>query len=70
LLLVQCAQTVLKLQSKHEELQANTIVVQGNNFAQLPKAGLHNIRPAKDILEARESFLTCRKCCKSSTSSK
>jgi len=29
--------THLKLESKHEELQANTIVVEGNNFAQLPK---------------------------------
>ena len=31
---------------------------------------LHNIRPAKAFLAACESFLNCRKCCKSSTSNK
>ena len=31
---------------------------------------LHNTRSAKAFLAARESFLNCRKCCKSSTSNK
>ena len=31
--------------------------------------GLHNMRPAEAFLAARESFLSCRKRCKSSTSS-
>jgi len=33
-------------------------------------AGLHNVRPAKAFLAVRESFLNCKKCCKSSTSNK
>jgi len=48
-----------------EQLHYTNICLSLTALLEWSRSGLHNIRSARSFLAACESFLSCRKCCKS-----